>query len=89
MEWGLWITVGVVALGGLALLLALVGLAATQLAHDHDRDELCGCDRDRVEPDAVDGVEVPNPIDLQAWGGRRGRRARLLDAERRVEFPEP
>lgn len=45
-----------------------------------------GLAADLPEPDEVDSVEVPNSADvLRGGSGVRARRARALDAERRLE----
>jgi hypothetical protein len=49
-----------------------------------------GLAADQTEPDAVDSVEIPNPVDLRLQGGGvRARRARALEAERHAAQVRP
>lgn len=72
---GYVVTMGVLFLG--------LAVAVDCIARWRDED-------DAPEPDEVDGVELPNVIDLRVQGGSlRSARARLAEAERRAGLKEP
>lgn len=77
------------SLSEIGLVLQIVLLAgAVALCADLGR-RIWGEGPDSPEPDAVDGVELPNIIDLRVHGGRRPARARALEAERRAAQERP